>query len=144
MAGRVPMENQSGKKQSMERQPVDVVSAINRLAGSNPERVALRHGVDELTYEALRSRSDALARTLREQGARGAVVGYWGGRDLDWATAVIGILKAGSRYLPLDPSLPASRTSFMIEQSRCALLMGRDRPIRSAYSRRAAKQLLNS
>ncbi|WP_407114692.1 amino acid adenylation domain-containing protein [Bradyrhizobium sp. LMG 9283] len=128
MAGRVPTENQSGKKQSMERQPVDAVSAINRLAGSNPERVALRHGADELTYEALRSRSDALARTLREQGARGAVVGYWGGRDLDWATAVIGILKAGSTYLPLDPSLPASRTSFMIEQSRCALLMGRDRP----------------
>ncbi|WGD51172.1 amino acid adenylation domain-containing protein [Bradyrhizobium sp. CB1650] len=128
MAGHVPTENQSGKKQSMERQPVDAVTAINRLAGSDPERVALRHGADELTYEALRSRSDTLARTLREQGARGAVVGYWGGRDLDWATAVIAILKAGSTYLPLDPSLPASRTSFMIEQSRCALLMGRDRP----------------
>ncbi|MCA1509319.1 AMP-binding protein, partial [Bradyrhizobium sp. NBAIM02] len=128
MAGRVPTENQSGKKQSMERQPVDAVTAIDRLASSDPERVALRHGADELTYEALRSRSDALARTLREQGARGTVVGYWGGRDLDWATAVIAILKAGSTYLPLDPSLPASRTSFMIEQSRCALLMGRDRP----------------
>ncbi|MCA1436361.1 amino acid adenylation domain-containing protein [Bradyrhizobium sp. BRP20] len=124
----MPTENQSGKKQSMERQPVDAVTAIDRLADSDPERVALRHGADELTYEALRSRSDALARTLREQGARGAVVGYWGGRDLDWATAVIAILKAGSTYLPLDPSLPASRTSFMIEQSRCALLMGRDRP----------------
>ncbi|WGR72962.1 MULTISPECIES: non-ribosomal peptide synthetase [unclassified Bradyrhizobium] len=128
MAGRVTTENESAKKQSMERQPVDAITAINRLAGSDPERVALRRGADELTYEALRSRSDALARTLREQGARGAVVGYWGGRNLDWATAVIAILKAGSTYLPLDPSLPASRTSFMIEQSRCALLMGRDRP----------------
>ncbi|UVO40633.1 AMP-binding protein [Bradyrhizobium arachidis] len=56
------------------------------------------------------------------------MVGYCGGRDLDWATAVIAIWKAGSTDLPLDPSLPASRTSFMIEQSRCALLMGRDRP----------------
>ncbi|WP_407121115.1 amino acid adenylation domain-containing protein [Bradyrhizobium sp. STM 3561] len=128
MAGRVPTETQSGKKQSMERQPVDAISAIDRLASSDPERVALRHGADELTYEALRSRSDALARTLREQGARDTVVGYWGERDLDWATAVIAILKAGSTYLPLDPSLPACRTSFMIEQSRCALLMGRDRP----------------
>lgn len=112
----------------MERQPVDAITAINRFAGSDPKRVALRHGADELTYEALRSRSDALAKTLREQGARGGVVGYWGGRDLDWATAVIAILKAGSTYLPLDPWLPASRTSLMIEQSRCALLMGRDRP----------------
>ncbi|QOZ11837.1 non-ribosomal peptide synthetase [Bradyrhizobium sp. CCBAU 51765] len=128
MVGRVPTEKQSGKKLSAERQPVDAITAINRLADSDPKRVALRHGADELTYEALRSRSDALARTLRGQGARGAVVGYWGGRDLDWATAVIAILKAGSTYLPLDPSLPISRTSFMIEQSRCALLMGRDRP----------------
>ncbi|MET4790967.1 amino acid adenylation domain-containing protein [Bradyrhizobium japonicum] len=128
MAGRLTTENQSAKKQSMESQPVDAITTIDRLAGSDPEKVALRHGVDELTYEALRSRSDALASTLREQGARGAVVGYWGGRDLDWATAVIAILKAGSTYLPLDPSLPACRTSFMIEQSRCALLMGRDRP----------------
>ncbi|MDA9445799.1 non-ribosomal peptide synthetase [Bradyrhizobium sp. CCBAU 21360] len=128
MVGRVPTENQSGKKLSAERQPVDAITAINRLAASDPKRVALRHGADELTYEELRSRSDALASTLREQGARGAVVGYWGGRDLDWATAVIAILKAGSTYLPLDPSLPASRTSFMIEQSRCALLVGRDRP----------------
>ncbi|MGY3499537.1 MULTISPECIES: amino acid adenylation domain-containing protein [unclassified Bradyrhizobium] len=128
MAGRVPTENQSAKKQSIECQPVDAITAINRFAGSDPERVALRYGANELTYEALQSRSDALARTLREQGARGAVVGYWGERDLDWATAVIAILKAGSTYLPLDPSLPASRTSFMIEQSRCAWLMGRDRP----------------
>ncbi|MCP2130990.1 MULTISPECIES: amino acid adenylation domain-containing protein [Bradyrhizobium] len=128
MAGRLTTENQSAKKQSMESQPVDAITTINRLAGSDPDKVALRHGVDELSYEALRSRSDALASTLREQGARGAVVGYWGGRDLDWATAVIAILKAGSTYLPLDPSLPACRTSFMIEQSRCALLMGRDRP----------------
>ncbi|WP_456701601.1 AMP-binding protein [Bradyrhizobium sp. USDA 4449] len=128
MAGRVPTENQSAKKQSIECQPVDAITAINRFAGSDPERVALRYGADELTYEALRSRSDALAMALGEQGARGAVVGYWGERDLDWATAVIAILKAGSTYLPLDPSQPASRTSFMIEQSRCAWLMGRDRP----------------
>ncbi|WP_439402512.1 AMP-binding protein [Bradyrhizobium sp. DASA03068] len=112
----------------MERQTIDVVTAINRLAGSEPERVALRHGADELTNEALRSRSDALATTLQEQGARGVVVGYSGGRDFDWATAVIAILKAGSTYLPLNPSLPASRTSFTIEQSRCILLIGRERP----------------
>ncbi|SFN93984.1 HxxPF-repeated domain-containing protein [Bradyrhizobium sp. Rc3b] len=65
MAGRVPTDNQSGKKQSVERQPVHAVTAINRLAGSDPERVALRHGADELTNEALRSRSDALADIIR-------------------------------------------------------------------------------
>ncbi|WP_159109489.1 AMP-binding protein [Bradyrhizobium sp. USDA 3458] len=117
-------ETRSGKNQFGECQPIDAIMAIDRLARSDPERVALRVGADELTYKALRSRSDALARTLREHGAQGAVVGYWGERDLDWATAVVAILKAASTYLPLDPSLPASRASFMIEQSRCALIIG--------------------
>ncbi|WP_439373404.1 amino acid adenylation domain-containing protein [Bradyrhizobium sp. DASA03120] len=120
----MPTENLSGKDLLVEHQQIDPITAIDRLASSDPERVALRYGAYALTYKALRFRSDALARTLREQGARGAVVGYWGERDLDWATAVVAILKAGSTYLPLDPSLPTARTSFMIEQSRCALIIG--------------------
>lgn len=108
----------------MERQAIEAITAIDRIAKSDPERIALRGGADVLTYEALRLRSDALASRLREHGARGAVVGYWGDRGFDWATAVVAILKAGSTYLPLDPSLPASRTSFIIEQSRCALIVG--------------------
>ncbi|MGL3104272.1 amino acid adenylation domain-containing protein [Bradyrhizobium sp. BR 1432] len=122
----MPTENRSGEDLLVEHQHIDPIIAIDCLARSDPERVALRYGADALTYKALGLRSDALARTLREHGTHGAVVGYWGNRDLDWATAVVAILKAGSTYLPLDPSLPASRTSFMIEQSRCALIIGPD------------------
>lgn len=122
----MPSRDLSKKDQFVERPPIEAITAIDRLARSDPERIALRSGADKLTYEALRLRSDALARRLREHGARGAVVGYWGERGFDWATAVVAILKAGSTYLPLDPSLPASRTSFIIEQSRCALIIGPD------------------
>ncbi|MGY8678531.1 amino acid adenylation domain-containing protein [Bradyrhizobium sp. UFLA05-153] len=123
----MPTKNRSDKNPLEERQPIDPIMQIDRLASSDPERVALRYGAGALTYKALRLRSDALARTLRERGTHGAVVAYLGERDLDWATTVVAILKAGSIYLPLDPSLPASRTSFMIEQSRCALIIGPDR-----------------
>ncbi|WP_439406860.1 AMP-binding protein [Bradyrhizobium sp. DASA03076] len=121
---RTATDDRSSKNQFVECLPIDAIMAIDRIAGSDPERVALRVGAGELTYKELRSRSDALARTLQEHGAQGAVVGYLGERDLDWATAVVAILKAASTYLPLDPSLPASRTSFMIEQSRCSLIIG--------------------
>lgn len=123
---RLPSRDLPDKNPYVERQPIEANTAIDRIARSDPKRIALRSGADELTYEALRLRSDALASRLREHGARGAVVGYWGERGLDWATAVVAILKAGSTYLPLDPSLPASRTSFIIEQSRCALIIGPD------------------
>ncbi|WFU54436.1 amino acid adenylation domain-containing protein [Bradyrhizobium pachyrhizi] len=125
--GLMPMETRSIETQFVERQPIDAIAAIDRLAHSDPDRLALKHGAAELTYGALRLRSDALARTLRDHGAQEAVVGYWGERGLDWATTVVAILKAGSTYLPLDPSLPSSRTSFMIDQSRCALIIGSDK-----------------
>lgn len=121
---RLPSRDLSERNPYVERQAIEATTAIDRIARSDPERIALRSGADELTYEALRLRSDALARRLREHGGRGAVVGYWGERGVDWATAVVAILKAGSTYLPLDPSLPASRISFIIEQSRCALIIG--------------------
>lgn len=123
---RLPSRDRPEKNPYVERQPIEAITAIDRIARSDPERIALRNGADKLTFEALRLRSDALARRLQEHGARGAVVGYWGERGVDWATAVVAILKAGSTYLPLDPSLPASRTSFIVEQSRCALIIGPD------------------
>lgn len=124
MGTRLPSRDLSERNPYVERQAIEAITAIDRISRSDPERIALRSGADELTYEALRLRSDALASRLREHGAQGAVVGYWGERGFDWATAVVAILKAGSTYLPLDPSLPASRTSFIIEQSRCALIIG--------------------
>lgn len=122
----MPSRDLPDKTPYVEPQPIEAITAIDGIARSDPKRIALRSGADELTYEALRLRSDTLAKRLREHVARGAVVGYWGERGFDWATAVIAILKAGSTYLPLDPSLPASRTSFIVEQSRCALIIGPD------------------
>lgn len=72
---RMATENRSGQNRLVECQPIDAITAIDRLARSDPERVALRVGADELTYKAPRSRSDALVMTLRERGAQGAVVG---------------------------------------------------------------------
>lgn len=127
-ARRVPKEDQY-RIQSVERAPVDAVTAIPRVAGSSPESVALSPpGADKLTHEALRLGSDAPARTRREQRGHGALVGYYAERDLDPAMAAVAILKAGSTYLPVGQSPPACRTSFMIEQSRRALFICRDRP----------------
>lgn len=69
------------------------------VAESDVERVLLRHGRHELTHEALPLRSDALARTLREQRFHAAVVGYWGERDLNWAMAAVASLATGLRYI---------------------------------------------
>ncbi|UWU25459.1 amino acid adenylation domain-containing protein (plasmid) [Rhizobium sp. CB3060] len=121
-------EGQTAKSEFVGSQPIDLVAAIDEIAVSFPDRIAIKHGAEELTYGDLRVQSDRIARALRERKAQGMVVGYCGERNLHWATTVIAILKSGSTYLPLDPSLPASRISFMIEQSECTLIIGPERP----------------
>lgn len=121
-------ENPREKYHLVGRRFTDVIEAIDEIGASFPDRIAITHGAAELTYGELRAMSASIANTLRERCAVGAIVGYWGERDPNWAATVIAILKGGSTYLPLDPSLPASRTSFILEQSGCTLIIGKERP----------------
>ncbi|QND61728.1 amino acid adenylation domain-containing protein (plasmid) [Mesorhizobium huakuii] len=121
-------ENSREKHKLDGRRLTDVIAAIDEIGASFPDRIAITHGAAELTYGELRVMSASIASTLRERCAVGTIVGYCGERNPDWAATVIAILKGGSTYLPLDPSLPASRTSFMIEQSGCTLIIGQERP----------------
>ncbi|WFU52025.1 non-ribosomal peptide synthetase [Sinorhizobium terangae] len=121
-------ENRTAKSEFVGSQLIDVVTAIDEIAASFPDRIAIKHGAEELTYGELRLLSDRIASTLRERGAEGKIVGYFGDRNPHWAATVIAILKSCSTYLPLDPSLPVSRISFMVEQSGCTLIIGPERP----------------
>ncbi|WOS67186.1 MULTISPECIES: non-ribosomal peptide synthetase [Sinorhizobium] len=116
------------KSEFMGNQLIDVVAAIDEIAALFRDKVAIKHGAAELTYGGLQLLSDRIASTLRARGPEGTIVGYYGARDLNWAATVIAILKSGSTYLPLDPSLPASRVSCMIEQSGCNLIIGPEKP----------------
>lgn len=78
--------------------------------------VAVRCAGAELTYPQLHSRSDRLAELLIARGVRpGSLVGLSVRRDLDLAVALVGIMKAGAGYFPLDPSYPAQRLEFMVD-----------------------------
>ena len=81
---------------------------------AHPDRVAVRFDGVELTYGALDARSDAVARRLLRLGiAPGALVGICLPRSADFVVAILGVLKAGAGYLPLDPRYPAERLRFM-------------------------------
>ncbi|MEB3061597.1 non-ribosomal peptide synthetase [[Mycobacterium] zoologicum] len=78
--------------------------------------VAVRCAGEQLSYPQLHSRSDRLAELLIENGVRpGTLVGLSVRRDLDLAVALVGIMKAGAGYFPLDPSYPRQRLEFMVD-----------------------------
>jgi amino acid adenylation domain-containing protein len=89
-----------------------------------PQRTALRVGATTLSYAALNTRAARMAQALRSRGViRGQRVGLCIERGADMLAAVLGILKAGAAYVPLDPSFPADRLRFMADDAQLAVLV---------------------
>ena len=96
-------------------------------ARRTPDAVAVLAGGRTLTYAQLDARSGAIAGALRAAGvARGDRVGLLLERDLDLLPAVLGALRAGACYVPLDPALPGERLGFMVEDADLRRVLGHD------------------
>ncbi|QOC90132.1 non-ribosomal peptide synthetase [Micromonospora craniellae] len=88
-------------------------------AARTPHAAAVRAEGAELTYAELHERADRLARWLVARGARpGTLVGVAMPRGLDLMVALLGVLRSGAGYLPLDLSYPADRIAFMLADAR--------------------------
>ncbi|MEV5506706.1 amino acid adenylation domain-containing protein [Streptomyces orinoci] len=103
-------------------------------AAARPQALAARHGERTLTYGQLSARSSALAAHLLDRGVEpGTPVGVCGIRSLEALIALLGILKAGCAYVPLDEDLPPARLRAMAEDTglRAAVLLpGSAGPVR--------------
>ncbi|MFF4222252.1 amino acid adenylation domain-containing protein [Streptomyces abikoensis] len=103
-------------------------------AAARPQALAARHGDRTLTYGQLGARSDALAAHLLDRGVEpGTPVGVCGSRSLEALVALLGILKAGCAYVPLDEDLPPARLRAMAEDAglRAAVVLpGSTDPVR--------------
>ena len=89
-----------------------------RQAAETPGAIAIVAGAQSLTYRELEQRSDALARQLISLGfGPNARVGVFVNRTADLVIAPLAILKAGSAYVPLDPTYPPGRLTQIIDQS---------------------------
>ena len=93
--------------------------------GRTPEAVAVVfEDEQELTYEELNERANRLAHLLIGEGIGPEdVVALAAPRSVEMVVALLGILKAGAAYLPLDPDYPAERIAFMLEDAAPALLL---------------------
>lgn len=79
---------------------------------------AVSQGGTGWTYGELNRRANRVAHRLLASGLPSeGVVAVLAERTLDWAAAVVGVLKAGGVYLPVDPSYPAERVATMLERS---------------------------
>ncbi|MFC9997509.1 amino acid adenylation domain-containing protein [Nocardia sp. NPDC127526] len=109
---------------------VTLVDLFRRQAAARGPAVAVRSGNRTLTYRELDAASDALARSLaaRAIGAESLVaVGI--SRSADLIVALLGVVKSGAAYVPLDLGNPAKRLEFILAETNpaCILTTAADR-----------------
>lgn len=93
-------------------------------AARTPEAEAVAGDAESVTYRELNARANRLAHHLQKAGVgRGMRVGICMRRSSDVIAGLLGILKAGGTYVPLDPSYPKERLAYILENARAQVLV---------------------
>lgn len=107
--------------------PVTALELFAQHATARPGATAVVSGEDSLTYAELDEASTALADRLRAAGVTaGDTVGVSVGRSTELPVSLLATWKAGAVYLPLEPTHPQERTSFVLDDAEAAAIVRRD------------------
>jgi amino acid adenylation domain-containing protein len=131
LAGAVELERLRAEWRQIVRKPLPserLHDAFFRFAATNPGSAALQWGAtgqpEELSYGELASRADAIARYINsvsdETESTVAVIGSW---QPDTVAALIGILRSGRAYLPIDIDYPAARIEHILNDAGRPLVL---------------------
>jgi amino acid adenylation domain-containing protein len=113
--------NRTEREYGRERRVHELIEA---QVGSAPDAIALIYEDQQLTYAELNTRANQLAHYLRGLGVGPeVVVGLCLDRSVEMVVAVLGVLKAGGAYLPLDPEHPIERLGYMLEDAGAGVVL---------------------
>jgi non-ribosomal peptide synthetase component F len=101
---------------------------FERQMEQTPDRTAVAFEEEQLSYAELNGRANRLANYLRRLGVGPDTrVGILMERSVEMVVGVLGVLKAGGAYAPLDPAYPEERLAFMIEDAKVRVMLTQER-----------------
>jgi amino acid adenylation domain-containing protein len=101
-----------------------VINLFYKQVKRSPDAIALIFEEQSITYQELDKRSNKLARLLIEKGvSNGMLIPICLERSFEMVIAILGILKTGAAYVPVDPEFPAGRIHFILNDTRASLLL---------------------
>ncbi|MFJ7185386.1 amino acid adenylation domain-containing protein [Lysinibacillus xylanilyticus] len=90
----------------------------------NPNKIAISFEKNDVTYHSLNQKANSLAMKLKEKNAKpGQIIGIMVERSIEMVVGILGILKAGGSYLPLDPDYPLDRLNYMLNESKTKIVL---------------------
>ena len=97
---------------------------IENIANKYPHKSAVAYKDETITYKTLNKRAEVLASLiLQRTERRNEIVGICTERSIDMIVGLLGILKAGCGYLPIDPNYPIDRLNFMLADAECNIIV---------------------
>lgn len=101
-----------------------VHSLFEQQVRKTPEQIAAEYCGETISYEGLNNKAEKLADRLRAQGvAPDCVIGLCVERSIRMIIGVLGIMKSGAAYLPINPQDPRQRVEFMLKDSAVLVLV---------------------
>ncbi|WP_235299324.1 non-ribosomal peptide synthetase [Portibacter marinus] len=101
----------------------NISAAFQFTVQANKDKIAVVDTAEKITYDHLDKKSSLLAKKILSSTKKGSIIGVLQGRNIDFVISILGVLKSGCIYLPLDPEYPEDRLKFMIEDSKTSLII---------------------
>ncbi|WP_024832492.1 non-ribosomal peptide synthetase [Ruminiclostridium josui] len=113
--------NDTAKKFSSQK---TIQQLFDKRVQETPDKIAIIHNSIKITYLELKQISNSLAHKLKNEGvAKGEIVGLMMNNSPWLIIAILGIIKSGATYLPIDPDFPHERKMFMLQDCNCNVLL---------------------
>lgn len=101
-----------------------VIELFEKQVKNNPDNIALAEGDRTVTYLQLNQRANQIARFLRRHGVKSQdVVGLMLPRSIEFMEGILGILKTGAAYVPIDIQYPTERKQYIIDDCHVSQLL---------------------
>ncbi|UCA58630.1 amino acid adenylation domain-containing protein [Chryseobacterium rhizoplanae] len=106
------------------KQEETLVSLFRKQVEIHPDHIAAVYKDQAITYKELDQRSNQLANHLIDKGIKeNMFVPVWLDRSLEWVVAVLGIVKTGAAYVPVDPAYPVKRVEYIISDTMAPMMV---------------------
>ncbi|WET48167.1 amino acid adenylation domain-containing protein [Chryseobacterium indologenes] len=106
------------------KQGENLVSLFRKQVELYPDHIGVVYKDQIITYKELDRKSNQLANELISKGIKeNMFVPVWLGRSLEWVIAVLGILKTGAAYVPIDTAYPVKRVEYMLSDTNAPMII---------------------